>query len=99
MICYVYESNILCCYSAFVMDSLSPALLMPYSKTAVENINTLLRCWYPNMKLNAVPYQVCTFSVIQAVTFQIVQVPMQQGSVDCGVHVMTHIQRVTNIQV
>lgn len=54
-------------YSAFVMDSMSPTTVQPYSNKAVENITTLLRCWKPNIMLKAVAYQVCTDSVLAPV--------------------------------
>ena len=48
-------------YSAFVMDSLSPSVVLPYSSQAVEDINSLLKCWNPKLTLRAVAYNIVSF--------------------------------------
>ena len=68
------------------MDSLSPSVVLPYSSQAVEDINSLLKCWNPKLTLRAVAYHSETLESMSS----IMQVPQQQGTVDCGVHVMKH---------
>ena len=80
---------------------ISPSVLLPYSIQAVENISSLLKCWDLKVTLKAVAYQVRTLfhSEILGLIFPIMQVPLQQGIVDYGVHVMKHIPTVTQMQV
>ena len=49
-------------FSAVVLDSTSPAAVLPYSIAVVNRIDSLLQCWpsLRDLQLKAVPYPVST---------------------------------------